>query len=140
MGIIKFRKKNKYNNKQCWVLKRTLFEVPPDKTTANLLKEEMVKNGALYFDSKKEGNRYIELKYLLDGKEISALEVQPVFPLLVNGQKLGKRGRFYRADFKYKDKDGNEIVEDVKGKKTREYTLKRDLFLALYPNLKFIET
>ena len=51
----------------------------------------------LKFDSKKELHRYIVLEKLLKGKMISDLELHPVFPLMVNGVKIGR----YTADFKY---------------------------------------
>ncbi len=58
------------------------------------------------FDSKKEGNRYKELKLLLKAGKISNLELQPRF-LLQDGFK--KNGRTFRkieyiADFKYIEK------------------------------------
>ena len=36
---------------------------------------------------------------------------------------------FYYADFVYKDKDGNVVVEDAKGLKTEVYKIKKKLML-----------
>jgi hypothetical protein len=89
------------------------------------------KNG-YYFRSKKELKRYEELLLLEKAKRIRNLQVQPVFPLAINGYPLGR----YIADFIYHDKDGRQIVEDVKGlKKGAVYNLfklKKKLVLALY--------
>ncbi|MFX7845371.1 hypothetical protein ABTK14_24240 [Acinetobacter baumannii] len=36
------------------------------------------------------------------------------------------------ADFVYKDANGNTVVEDTKGVRTKEYILKRKLMLRVY--------
>ena len=64
------------------------------------------------FDSKKEMNRYIELKLLQRAGKISDLQLQVPFVLLQAGN--GERGVKYIADFVYIDADGNKVVEDVK--------------------------
>lgn len=64
-----------------------------------------------YFRSKKEGERYVELKYMQRAKEISALETQPKFTLIPENNLF--RALTYNADFRY-IKNGNTIVEDVK--------------------------
>jgi hypothetical protein len=66
------------------------------------------------FDSKKEAARYQELKLMERAKEIYKLELQPKFPICIEGKKVFE----YRADFRYWDGPaGNCIVEDVKGVK-----------------------
>ena len=89
------------------------------------------------FDSKKEGNRYKELKLLLKVGKISNLELQPRF-LLQDGFK--KNGRTFRkieyiADFKYIE-NGKTIVEDVKGMQTDVFKLKHKIFEKVYPDLE----
>lgn len=79
------------------------------------------------FDSKAEGARYRVIKHLLDQNIISDLELQPRYDLIVNGNKCG----FYKADFRY-IRDGELIVEDVKGMKTPVYNLKKKLIKAIY--------
>lgn len=69
------------------------------------------------FDSKKEMNRYIKLKELEEVGEISELKRQTRYELIPkmvtnSGQKF--RSITYIADFEY-TKNGNKIVEDVKG-------------------------
>ena len=49
------------------------------------------------FASKKEAQRYQDLKLLQLGNIISNLEIQPVIPLMVNGIKIGR----YTGDVKY---------------------------------------
>jgi hypothetical protein len=78
------------------------------------------------FASKKEGRRYLQLKQLERAKEISHLRLQVPYVLEIDGVRICK----YVADFVYKE-NGETIVEDVKGRRTREYLLKRRLMLAL---------
>ena len=86
------------------------------------------------FDSKKESNRYCELRLLEKADEITELELQPKFPLVVNGEKIAT----YIADFRYND-HGKVVVEDTKGFRTREYRIKKKLVHALY-GIEIVET
>lgn len=92
------------------------------------------------FDSKKESERYLILKDMLKNKEITVLQLQPKFLLQDSFKYNGKTEKkiYYIADFSYK-KDGKLIVEDVKGKKTDVYKLKRKLFLFKYADIDFRE-
>lgn len=80
------------------------------------------------FASKKEAKRYLELKESQALGTISNLELQPRYPLVVNGEKVGT----YVADFRYTSCVGTVIVEDVKGMRTPVYRLKKRLMKALY--------
>ena len=75
------------------------------------------------FDSKKEFQRYLILEKMEKQRMIFNLEIHPQFPLIVNGTKIGR----YTADFKYKNRKGETIIEDVKSKitKTRDYILRK---------------
>jgi len=87
------------------------------------------------FDSRKEANRYCELKYLERMGVIKNLELQPKFLLLEGFVKNGKRYRptYYIADFRYYDMQRDKIViEDVKGVKTEIYKLKKKWFESIY--------
>ena len=80
------------------------------------------------FDSIKEANRYTELKYLLQAKEIFNLRLQPKFILQQAFKRNKKTYRKieYLADFYYFDnKSQTHVVEDVKGMKTEVYKLKK---------------
>ena len=101
------------------------------------------------FDSLKEARRYQELKLMERAGEITDLELQRKFMLIpVQYEatsemiKRGKNKGYYKkklvekeltyiADFVYKDKSGKQIVEDVKGVKTKEYRIKKKLMLYL---------
>lgn len=83
------------------------------------------------FDSKKEADRYCELKILQKIGEISDLKIQVPFQLIPKNH--GERAVKYIADFTY-IQNQKLIIEDVKGCKTREYILKRKLFKYLYCN------
>lgn len=99
-----------------------------------------VKDGNLTFDSKREYNRYLELKLLERAGEIQDLTLQPEFELQPAFDKDGKHYRkiTYRADFRYYD-HGTIVVEDVKGYKTDVYKLKKKLFEYKYPQYQIIE-
>lgn len=102
-------------------------------------------NGETY-DSKKEARRAQQLSLLRDAGEISDLRRQVKYLLIpvqrepdIIGPKGGRRpGKLiekecaYYADFVYKDKDGNTVVEDAKGMRTPEYIIKRKLMLRIY--------
>lgn len=76
------------------------------------------------FDSKKEANRYCELKLLLKTGDITDLNLQVPFVLFDNS--LYGRKVKYLADFTYIDvKTGKVVVEDVKGILTPVYKLKK---------------
>lgn len=91
----------------------------------------------IYFDSKREANRYSELKMMEKAGIIASLKLQPEFKCMVNGKKVCT----YKADFEYLMVDdigpqgqiGYYIVEDVKGFKTPVYRLKKKLVEACYP-------
>ena len=91
----------------------------------------------IYFDSKREANRYSELKMMEKAGIINSLKLQPEFKCVVNGKKVCT----YKADFEYLmvDDIGPQgqisyyIVEDVKGFKTPVYRLKKKLVEACYP-------
>jgi hypothetical protein len=84
------------------------------------------------FDSKAEGARYWDLKLLAQRGEIRDLELQPRFPLLVQGVKVAE----YRGDFAYYDVAASKhVVEDVKSaftRKDRVYRLKKKMVAAQY--------
>lgn len=80
------------------------------------------------FDSRKEAERYAELKLLERAGVIRDLRRQEEFLLI---PKFGKeRSAKYHADFSYIDcETGERVVEDVKSKatKTEAYILRRKL-------------
>lgn len=80
------------------------------------------------FASKMEANRYQELKLMQAAGEIYGLALQPKFPLVVNGLKVGT----YVADFEYFTDGARRVIEDVKGVKTPIYKLKKKLVKALH--------
>ena len=100
------------------------------------------------FDSKKEANRYCELKMLERCGVISNLELQKEYELipaqyefysrygkngnrLKDGKRCLERSCTYKADFVYIE-NGKTVVEDVKGFKTEEYKIKKKLMLYVH--------
>lgn len=97
-------------------------------------KEERTVDG-ITFDSKKEAERYKILKLAEEAGDITDLELQPRYSWnevnTANKNEVIKK-REYRADFRYTDKGGKVVVEDVKGVRTREYKRKKKLVEKLY--------
>lgn len=79
------------------------------------------------FHSKGEAGRYNELKLLERAGEISGLELQPSYPIVINGQKVCK----VVLDFRYTI-GGKVVVEDFKGMDTAISRLKRKLVKACH--------
>lgn len=79
------------------------------------------------FDSKREAARYQELKALQHVGEIVDLQrqvpIQLYCPSIVDGS--WSQVAEYVADFTYTARGGVKVVEDVKGKKTAMYQLKK---------------
>lgn len=88
----------------------------------------------IVFASKAEATRYSQLKVLLESGIIRNLELQPKFPIIVNGTKVAT----YIADFAYFT-DTTRTVEDVKGMITPVYRMKKKLVEALYPGMIITE-
>lgn len=101
------------------------------------------------FDSKKEYNRWCELRLLERAGKIRGLQRQVKFELLPaqyrtvatrTGQKRQcvERAVSYIADFVYKEQlvqDGDfcvTVVEDTKGFRTADYIIKRKLLLFIH--------
>jgi hypothetical protein len=79
------------------------------------------------FDSVFEAERWMELKMLERTGFIKDLHRQVRFEVIPKTKR--NRAHHYTADFAYTEK-GKMIVEDVKGVKTRDYLLRRDLLLT----------
>ena len=86
------------------------------------------------FDSKKEAARYQELYLAARAKRITNLELQKEYVLIpaqyVDG-KCVERAVKYKADFVYQE-NGQTVVEDTKGVKTKDYIIKRKLMLLVH--------
>lgn len=86
------------------------------------------------FDSKRECERWLELKLLQRAGVISDLQRQVTFELIPSQKRDGKvveRPCNYIADFVYKE-NGKQVVEDCKGYRTDEYKIKRKLMLWVH--------
>ena len=83
------------------------------------------------FASKAEARHYGELKILEAAGDIKDLELQPEYPIIVNGIRVA----IYRADFRFmgRTKHGYiQMIVDVKGMATPVYKLKKKLVEAIY--------
>lgn len=83
-------------------------------------------------DSRKEANRWCELKLLERAGKISGLQRQVKFELIPKQD--GERAVYYVADFCYVE-DNKFVVEDVKSeatKKKESYIIKRKLMKFIH--------
>ena len=87
----------------------------------------------IIFDSQAEARRYCELRLLERSRAITGLQMQVAYDLapsiVIQGRK--RPPLRYNADFVY-EKDGELIVEDVKGKPTEGYRIKRHLMMSVH--------
>lgn len=106
-------------------------------------KSKKVEVDGIQFHSQKEANKYKELLLEKRTGTILGIELQPKFELQpgFRDSRTGKRIRpiIYIADFRVTYKDGRVVVIDTKGFKTKEYAIKKKLFLRKYPEVDFVE-
>jgi hypothetical protein len=94
-------------------------------------------NGKLLAHSKREYRRRCDLELLLKLGKIRNLKFQPKFKFVVNGIDIGT----WTADFQYDDDNYDRpVVEDSKGHETDVFKLKKQLFLALFPQYQLLIT
>lgn len=117
---------------------KALGIMPQKKSKYHALK--VVIDG-IKFDSRKEAQKYCELKLLKTTGKVVEIELQPEFILQEAYVRQGKKVRAitYRADFRVTYKDGRVVVIDTKGFRTKEYLIKKKLLLARYTDIEFIE-
>lgn len=86
------------------------------------------------FDSKREAEWYMMLREKLRLGEIKHLECQPTYTLLEgfrDNQGKQQKPITYTPDFMVEYDDGRREVIEVKGVKTRDYVLRKKLFLHM---------
>jgi hypothetical protein len=93
-------------------------------------------------DSKREAARCDELHVLWSAGVIADLVIHPQFWFVINGKQVkhdnGRRCG-YKPDFSYTE-NSQEIVEDIKGMVTPDFTLRKAIFKALFPTIEFRQT
>lgn len=114
---------------------REIFpKLKQSKGKGNKFKALKVELDGMTFDSKKEHQRYIELKAMQQRGEILDLKHHTKFELApktkIEGEKRAKPALRYFADFTYYCITGEFVVEDVKSAATRK--------LASYRNKKHL--
>ena len=127
----------KYRNRKVYVYGKYVT----DRKMPNLGKPDTI------FDSVAEYNRYQELQLLERAGEICNLERQVCINIQekFNYFKESVRAISYVADFRYTDKDGRTVVEDVKAfdkktgrpRTTSDFDLKWKLLKYNYPDVIF---
>ena len=86
------------------------------------------------FDSKREAEWYMMLREKLRLGEIKHLECQPTYTLLEgfrDNQGKPQKPITYTPDFLVEYDDGRREVIEVKGVRTRDYVLRKKLFLHM---------
>lgn len=117
------------------------------RKNGNKYNNKKVEVDGIIFDSKREAERYQELSLLEKAGVIRDLQRQVKYILIPTQREpdiVGKRGGIkpgkviekecsYVADFVYFDNEKQEnIVEDTKGFRTKDYTIKRKLMLYIH--------
>jgi Protein of unknown function (DUF1064) len=113
------------------VLTRQQFsELHAKKPKASKYRAQPVVVDGVRFASRREARRWAELKLLERSGQISGLERQIGYPLHV----CGKHVATYYCDHRYRDKNGELVIEDVKSAPTRTplYLLKKNMLKAEY--------
>ena len=96
-------------------------------------------------DSKREANRWLELRLMERAGVITELQRQVKFVLIPAKKEtvlIGKKTKrlkykvverecSYRADFTYKE-NGTLVVEDAKGVRTKDYAIKKKMMLFFH--------
>lgn len=85
------------------------------------------------FSSKAEAKRWVELAWLEKFAQVSNVQRQVKWELLkkdFNGKNFVVES--YVADFVYRDAAGNQVVEDVKGFRTRDFIRKKKWMWLVY--------
>lgn len=104
---------------------------PASPAKASKYRNQKCESGGIKFDSKREMMRWHDLVQMQVRGEISDLELQVPFvlaaPVVIAGRK--RPALRYVADFVY-EQGGQTIVEDVKGRVTEGYRIKRHLMAA----------
>ena len=114
----------------------------PNKATGSKYHAQKTVVGDTTYDSKKEAKRAQELHYMERSGVIKNLKEQVRFILqeeYVNNEGKKVRPISYVADFVYEQK-GQKVVEDTKGFRTKEFVLKKKIFMYKFPEYKFIES
>lgn len=100
----------------------------------------------IQFDSRREAQRYQELRLMERAGQIMYLMTQPklvLIPAFVDGRGKRHRALTYFADFSYVETDrthtatGGYVIEDVKGMETPVFKLKHKLLMYQNPGLDF---
>ena len=121
---------------------RKILESAEGKDTSE---KKVAQNGSKYgnkkievlgikFDSKREARRYLDLKAAESAGVIHNLRLQVKY-LLIPSQRIDgrvvEREVSYVADFVFEE-NGETVVEDTKGHRTKDYIIKRKLMLYVH--------
>lgn len=123
---------------------RKMLGVKKNFTTGSKYHAQKTTVGGKTYDSKKEANRAMQLRYMEQIGKIQDLQEQVRFILqeeYVNNEGKKVRPISYLADFTY-IQNGQKVIEDTKSPATRTqvYLLKKKIVMFKYPEYKFIES
>ena len=118
---------------------RAAMDKPTGKYHNRKFTVTLPENGkSITFDSEKEARRFGELRMRLQFNDIWDLRLQVNFTLqegftTAEGDRV--RPIVYKADFTYQERTTSgwrTVVEDVKGVRTKEYSMKRKMMLEKF--------
>lgn len=88
-----------------------------------------------WHDSKLEATYCNQLEMLRRNGDIQSYEIQVKYDFVINNLIITT----HKIDFEVINKYGEKELHEVKGFKTYDYTIKRRLYEALYPDIPFFE-
>lgn len=129
------RRNDVWECKQCETWNHRIPKYESIKSETKMVKPDRCKKCGstdfIYFPSTAEATRHGELKLLRRMGHIHQLKLQPRYPVKINSQLAFT----YVADFVYRNKQGQIVIEDVKGNKdfmTADAKLKIKIFQLVY--------
>ena len=114
--------------------KASIDEAQPKDTKKQKYRNKPTERQGLKFQSKHEADRFEELLLLEQAGQISDLKLQYEYtlkPAYMLPTGVRSRAVRYKADFRY-ERDGQIIVEDAKGKRTKDYIIKYKLMQEVH--------
>lgn len=106
---------------------------------SNKYKNKCIWYDGLHFQSQKELDDYIDHKRLLMAGKIAGFLWQGVLVLVEGGNSKKEAAVTYRPDVVVLHNDGTYEIREDKGKRTKDYIIKRKIIRQKFPNVRFKE-
>lgn len=108
--------------------------IPDDKLPEPKYKNKIVKEDGIKFRSRKEADKYLELKLRNRADDIKGFCIQPKFILMEGNE--ADRAITYAADFIIFHNDNTYEIVDTKGFESAQWERTHKMFRLKYPDLE----